>query len=269
MRKMRTINMSLIKIILEYLIFIIKAKNKHSVHSPFVFHFITEIINKNYSDENTKRIENLKKELCKSKKTINILDFGAGSFINRSKKRKVKDIARKSGKNKKFGRLLYRIIKFLKPNNIIELGTSLGISTCYLAKGNSKSKIFSFEGCPETIKIAKDNLNEINVDNVKLIEGDFNITLLKELKKIKKIDVAFIDGNHQEKPTLKYYNDILKYSTNETIIIFDDINWSIGMQNAWGEIKKHPKTKVTIDLFFIGIVFIKKELSKEHFKIRF
>jgi hypothetical protein len=41
------------------------------------------------------------------------------------------------------------------------------------------------------------------------------------------------------------------------------------MENAWEQIKKHPKTTVTIDLFFVGIVFIKSELSKEHFTIRF
>ena len=41
------------------------------------------------------------------------------------------------------------------------------------------------------------------------------------------------------------------------------------MENAWNHIKQHGKSTVTIDLFFVGIVFIKKELSKENFKIRF
>ena len=81
--------------------------------------------------------------------------------------------------------------------------------------------------------------------------------------------MAFIDGNHQKKPTINYFEEILKYANNNTIFIFDDIHWSQGMESAWEYIKAHEKTTLTIDLFFLGIVFIKSELSKENFIIRF
>ena len=129
--------------------------------------------------------------------------------------------------------------------------------------------IYSFEGCPETIKIAKKNLAYLDINNVSIIEGDFKLTLENKLKKIKSVDFVFIDGNHQEKATIQYFDLILNYSHNDTIFIFDDIYWSKGMENAWNHIKNHEKSTVTIDLFFVGIVFIKKELSKENFKIRF
>ena len=99
--------------------------------------------------------------------------------------------------------------------------------------------------------------------------GDFNLTLANKLKEILTIDLAFIDGNHQKKPTIDYFEQCLKYANNNTMFIFDDIHWSQGMENAWNYIKKHEKTTLTIDLFFVGIVFIKSELSKEHFTIRF
>ena len=89
------------------------------------------------------------------------------------------------------------------------------------------------------------------------------------MAELKTIDLAFIDGNHLEVPTITYFKECLHYANNDTLFIFDDIHWSQGMENAWENIKKHPKTTVTIDLFFVGIVFIKSELSKEHFTIRF
>ena len=151
----------------------------------------------------------------------------------------------------------------------MELGTSLGISTSYLAKANSNSQVFTFEGCPETAKIAQENFDKQNIKNTSITLGDFNITLADKLKEIETVDLAFIDGNHQEKPTIAYFEECLKYANNNTIFIFDDIHWSEGMENAWNYIKAHPKTTLTIDLFFVGIVFIKSELSKEDFTIRF
>jgi len=164
---------------------------------------------------------------------------------------------------------LYRIIKFYQPNNILELGASLGISTCYLAKANPNGRVFTFEGCPETAKVAQQNFKKLNIKNTEITHGNFNATLKPKLVELKTIDLAFIDGNHQEIPTLTYFKECLQYTNNDTIFIFDDIHWSEGMENAWEQIQKHPKTTVTIDLFFVGIVFIKSELSKEHFTIRF
>tara|TARA_B100001758_G_C18394734_1_gene605169 strand:+ start:1385 stop:2170 length:786 start_codon:yes stop_codon:yes gene_type:complete len=261
--------MNIIKFISRYIHYFLIAKNEHAIHGPFVFEFINKVLYKKNQDEDCMLINSLRKDLCRSKKVITITDFGAGSKINKSNRRKVKDIAKNSSKNSKFGKLLYRMVKFYKPKNIVELGTSLAISTCYLAKANTKGRVFTFEGCTETAKIAKQNLQKLDIDNTEITLGDFNKTVNQKLEKIETIDFAFIDGNHQEAPTINYFKECLKYSNNNTLFVFDDIHWSQGMENAWKSIKEHPKTTVTIDLFFIGIVFIKKELSKENFTIRF
>ena len=238
-------------------------------NAPFLYHFLTKVLNAKKENENCKKIEALRKELCNSEQIIQITDFGAGSNINNSKKRRVKDVARNSAKNEKFGQLLYRICRNFKPKNIIELGTSLGVSTCYLAKANPSAQVFTFEGCSETAAIAKKNFNNLNLENIDITIGDFKETLTQKLEEIKNVDLAFVDGNHQEKPTIAYFEEILKFSSNESIFIFDDIHWSCGMENAWNYIKSHQRTTLSIDLFFVGIVFVKTELSKEHFTIRF
>ena len=261
--------MKKVKFILRYFRYLFIAKGKHSAQSPFLYNFITKVLNAKKEDKNCRTIEALRKELCISKQIIQITDFGAGSSINNSKKRRVKDVARNSAKNEKFGQLLYRICRNFKPKNIIELGTSLGVSTCYLAKANPSAQVFTFEGCSETAAIAKKNFNNLNLENIDITIGDFKETLTQKLEEIKNVDLAFVDGNHQEKPTIAYFEEILKFSSNESIFIFDDIHWSCGMENAWDYIKSHQRTTLSIDLFFVGIVFVKTELSKEHFTIRF
>jgi len=261
--------MKAILFISRYFKYLFTAKSKYSAQAPFLYDFITKVVNQNSDDENCKNIESLRKELCKSEDTIKITDFGAGSHVNNNKTRKIKDVAKNSAKNAKFGKLLYRIIQFYKPNNILELGTSLGISSLYLAKANQNSQVFTFEGCPETANIAEQNFKKLNASNINTTLGDFNKTLNSKLEEIKTIDLAFIDGNHQEKPTIDYFEKCLKYSNNDTIFIFDDIHWSEGMEKAWNYIKAHQKITLTIDLFFVGIVFIKSELSKENFTIKF
>jgi predicted O-methyltransferase YrrM len=261
--------MKALQLIFRYIKYFFTAKTKHSAQAPFLYEFITIVLNKNSDDQNCKNIEQLRRDLCKSEDTIKITDFGAGSHVNDNKTRKIKDVAKNSAKNSKFGKLLYRIIQFYKPNNILELGTSLGISSLYLAKANQNSQVFTFEGCHETANIAEQNFKKMNANNINITVGDFNKTLNSKLEEIKTIDLAFIDGNHQEKPTIDYFEKCLKYSNNDTIFIFDDVHWSKGMENAWGYIKRHQKTTLTIDLFFVGVVFIKSELSKENFNIKF
>ena len=261
--------MKAILFIARYIKYFFNAKTRHSAQAPFIYEFITQVLNMELDNIDCYEIETLRKELCKSEEPIKITDFGAGSHVNDSKIRKIKDVAKNSAKNAKFGKLLYRIIKRYKPKNILELGTSLGVSTLYLAKADTNSRVFTFEGCPETAKIAKLNFEKLSAHNINITVGDFKKTLADKLSKIQNIDLAFIDGNHQEKPTIDYFKQCLKYSNNSTIFIFDDIHWSKGMENAWDYIKSHQKTTLTIDLFFVGVVFIKSELSKENFTIRF
>jgi predicted O-methyltransferase YrrM len=88
------------------------------------------------------------------------------------------------------------------------------------------------------------------------------------LEKIKTLDMLFIDGNHSYDATMRYFEMCKPYLHNQSLIVFDDIYWSKGMTQAWKEIKADPIVTVSIDLFFIGLVFFRKEQVKENFKLR-
>ncbi len=105
--------------------------------------------------------------------------------------------------------------------------------------------------------------------NIELITGDFNNTIDATLKKFEKLDYVFIDGNHQKAPTLNYFKKCLSKSNHKSIFILDDVNWSKEMKAAWKEIKAHPEVTLSIDLFFLGIVFFNPDFTKQNFVVRF
>lgn len=258
-----------ISFVFRYIKYLLTAKTEHSLHSPFVFDLYTKVITDATPFYSFEDIENIRKELLKSNEIISVTDYGAGSKIFKSNKRKVSDIARYSLKSPKYAQLLFRLINYLKPTSILELGTSLGISTLYLATPNKKSKVITLEGCPETASIAQQNFQKLKLNNITNITGNFNKTLAEVLNKNDVIDCVYFDGNHQKEPTLAYFNQCLANISQNSFFIFDDIHWSDEMEQAWEIIKKHPQVTLTIDLFQIGLVFFREMPEKQHFVLRF
>ena len=197
-------------------------------------------------------------------------DLGAGSGQFVSDTRTVRSIARHSVKPKRFGQLLYRMVKYYRPSIILELGTSLGITTAYMAKGNPDGKVISFEGAEEVLSVAESIFTELKLQNIRTIRGKFDDTLSPEADRLSSVDFAFIDGNHRREPTIQYFNTLLQKTDNSSIIILDDIHWSKEMEEAWKYCKDHSSVTMSLDLFFIGILVFRKEIrEKQHFIIRF
>ena len=216
------------------------------------------------------KIEAVRLQLKQDETIIEVEDFGAGSGVIKSNRRVVKDIANSSLKSPKFARLLYRMVQYYQPENILELGTSFGITTAYLACGNEGAKVYTCEGAKQIASIAEKNFTQLNIKNITLVQGDFVTTLPPLFAELKTIDFAFVDGNHRKEPTLQYFQQLLAHSTNTTILVFDDIHWSLEMEAAWSAIQQHPAVTLTIDLFFIGIVCISKDVKvKQHFILRY
>ena len=252
----------------DYLLHRFKAKTRHGVHSPFVYRLIDKVIydfepKKVYAD-----IEALRKQLLNDKRSIQVTDLGAGSKVNNDQTKKISDIARNALKPRRLAQLLYRLAADLKPLNIIELGTCLGITTVYLQNASPKAKVYSLEGSPETAAVALETFQKAGLTNIAEITGNFDDTLPGVIKELDQLDFVFVDGNHQRDATIKYFEWCLAKVHEDTMLIFDDIYWSEGMKEAWQEIKAHPRVTVTVDLFWIGLVFFKQGRAKEDFLVR-
>ncbi len=249
-----------------YLKFLLKAKNQHGVHSPFIYDFVIKCIYDKTKFEEYNQILAYRRSLIKSKKSILVTDYGSGSKVFKTNKRKVSDIAQNSGTPLKKAKLLFRMVKYFQINSTLELGTSLGIATQAMSLGNSENKILSIEGCPNTAEFARNELKVFNISNVEVETGIF-----KEL--IPKIDTSnfdliYFDGHHEKEATISYFDSLLNKAHNNSIFVFDDIYWSQEMTEAWEYIKEHKSVTVTVDIFHFGFVFFRKEQAKEHFKIR-
>jgi predicted O-methyltransferase YrrM len=263
---------SAFKLALKFLGYWLKASNGkgHGVHSPFVFDFITHVLNDKKAYYCYEPVENLRQELLSDERVLTIEDFGAGSHTNARKKRSIQSIARNALKPKKYGQLLFRIANYYQPAQLLELGTSLGITSAYLASANSHAKLLTLEGAPEVAAVATSNFTKLALENITVITGNFDETLQPALDAMKTIDLAFIDGNHREEPTVRYFKQLLSHCRENTILVFDDIHWSEEMERAWESIKANEQVLLSIDLFFIGLIFFKKEFKvKQHFMIRF
>lgn len=250
----------------KYIHFWTHATNKHGVHSPFVYNFIVNGLNKRNNANLLKEIKAFKAELSHNKNSIRITDFGAGSRVFKSTKRPINKIAKNAGIASKKIKLLLKISTYFNFKSILEIGTSLGIGTFALAVGNPNAKITTLEGCPETLDVAKKLLSKHHKLNIKYVLGDFKNTIDSVLTQ--PYDLIYFDGNHQKEATITYFEKCLKVAHNDSIFIFDDIYWSKQMTEAWDYIKKHPKVSITIDVFHFGIVFFRKEQAKENFIIR-
>jgi predicted O-methyltransferase YrrM len=256
----------------KYFNYYLHASNSkgHGMHSPFVFDFILNVLNNKSDYQSPKEIEQLRKQLLSDKRIIEIEDFGAGSRINSSKQRSVEQIAKSALKSKRLAQVLFRLVKHYQPQTIVELGTSLGVSTSYFSKANHKASISTIEGSKNVSEIAQENFQKLNCANVQLLTGTFDNHLPSVLSQLAFIDLAYIDGNHRYQPTIDYFHQFLSKSNSQTILVFDDIHWSAEMEQAWQEIKSHPSVQYTIDIFFLGFVFFKQEFKvKQNFSIRF
>lgn len=253
----------------DYVLHRLRAKNRHGVHSPFVYRLIDDVIYDFRAKNIYTEVENIRNGLLNDTRIITITDLGAGSHVNNNRQKKISDIARNALKPPKLAQLLYRLAADLKPRSIIELGTCLGTTTLYLQNAVPGAKVYTLEGCPETAGIAKETFSNGGISGVEPVVGNFDDTLPGIIDNLPQLDFVFADGNHQKEATLKYFEWCLPKVHGNTMLIFDDIYWSQGMKEAWAQIKAHPQVTVTIDLFWIGLVFFKPGQAKEDFLIKF
>ncbi|AMR31424.1 SAM-dependent methyltransferase [Mucilaginibacter sp. PAMC 26640] len=253
----------------DFLVHRFTSKNRHGLHSPFVYKLVDEVIYDYKHKQAYDKIEKERNELLIDDTYITVTDLGAGSRVNKNNRKKVSDITKNALKSPKLAQLLYRLAAFIQPKSIVELGTCLGITTLYLQEAAPDAKVYTLEGCPETANVAKKVFSRAGFDELNPIIGNFDDTLAGVLGEHEKLDLVYIDGNHQRVATLNYFEQCLPKVHEGTMLIFDDIYWSDGMKQAWAQIKANPQVTVTVDLFWIGLVFFKTGRVKEDFKIRF
>lgn len=252
----------------DYLQYLITSSGRHGIHSPFVYQFNQEIIRGNAGSPGFEHIETIRRKMIKSDAQIDFVDYGTGK---KNGWRALSELAANTAKNAKYSRLLYRLVKAVKPQYALELGTGTGITALYQALAlNPETPLHTIEGSPKLSEVAQFNAEQCGLDqNIVFHAGTFESVLPDLLSNMPRVDYAYIDGNHSYQPTLHYFDMLMPKLHPNSVLVFDDINWSEEMKNAWAVIKNHKNVSVSIDIFALGIVFFRQGQEKEHFTIRF
>ncbi len=246
-----------------------RLKSRHrkgfGIHSPFVFHLLNYVIFEKNPFYAYTQIEQVRKSLLKEGTIVELTDFGTGNKSESS----VANIARSSLESPKFGQLLFRLVNFFQSQNVLELGTSLGVSTMYLAMPSSASKVITMEGSKSLCDIAERNFKNADVDNVEIVCGNIDKNLKDVIDKFPQLDFVYFDANHTREATLRYFEICLQKTHKETVFVFDDIHYSAEMDSAWNEIKKRDNVRLSIDLYHFGLVFFNTDLPKQDYIVAF
>lgn len=259
--------MDYIHSLIKYIKYKSKAHNLHGLHSPFVYSLYENVIGTEQQYYFFVNAEILRNELLQNETKIEKIELGTGNKKN--KKIKISNIAKTVLKSSKEAQLMFKLVNYFQPKNILEIGTSLGLTTSYIAAANSNANVVTLEGCPNTLAVAKSNFEKLRIKNVTTHLGNFDEILPPVLSKMQTLDLVFFDGNHRYEPTMNYFNLSLEKSNENSVFVFDDIHWSAEMTKAWEEIQNHKQVTVTIDLFSVGLVFFRTQQAKQHFILKF
>jgi len=263
--------MKKLKFIIRYLVYLANAKTRYRIHSQFVFDFINNVLQDKVEYDDYATLWNHRNKLSESSDPIETVDFGvgAGSKVYSTKILSLGKIVRARSHSKSRLQLLYRLTKYYEPDNVLEFGTAAGVSTTYIKSGNLISYLVTMEGCANLAARANESFVSLGIGNIEIAVGNFDTNLENVLRKFKKLDFVFFDGNHREEPTLRYFEKCTQLINENSIFVFDDIHWSAGMENAWKSIKNDSRVSITIDLFWFGLVFFRKGIEKQDFVLKY
>lgn len=249
------------------------------IHSPYLFELVRFIIRDRNAYYCFADIERRREYLKACDDELDVVDFGSrGSKEGTHIRRKVSFIAKNHLERPEVGQLLFRLVNWIgehekRPLQILELGTSLGITTAYLASPDSRNNVRTYEGSGEVLKVAQGVWRALRLENISWVEGNIDDTLLpSDLSLLynapARVDIAYVDANHTYEATKRYADFLLERLNQKGVLAIDDIHYSEEMERAWSELKADPRVTTTMDLYHLGLIFVDPHYLKRHYKIR-
>jgi predicted O-methyltransferase YrrM len=246
--------------------FLLKSSNQHGIHSPFVYDLITKCFYDKTPFSAYHNLKALRNKLIYNQDLVKIKHYSEASKVFQSNHQKISTIVKCEGSSYKKQKQLYRITNYFKPKNVLELGTSVGLGSAAMAIASNNSIIKTVEVNKNISDIAKKVFKSYQLKNIQIDTSSFKDFFKKS--NYENLDLVYLDGTCDKESTIENFNSLLKHSHNESVFIINNIYWSKEMTEAWNIIKKQKEITVSIDTFYWGFLFFRKEQPKQHFTIR-
>ena len=247
------------------------------VHSPYLFEWVRMVMSDRHAYRVWNEIEKVRTQMLRSEQVIEFVDYGSGVKQSGEQvidERKVKNIAKGSLAKAKYAQMLFRLVNWLghqlregdKGLTIVELGTSLGVTTAYLAGVDTRDKVYTYEGCEAVANMAKENWKVLGMNNIEGFIGAIDEEVLQS--GLERVDVAFVDANHTYEASMMYFDVLAQKVHEKSVVVMDDIHHSDEMERVWQEICADERVTSTIDLYQMGLVFFDKHYWKRNYRMQ-
>lgn len=233
------------------------------IHSPYLYEFVQQVICNRHPYYCFARLEAMRRMLLHDDSVVYVKDYGTGV----SGEHKVSSIARRSLASPRYAQMLFRMAVYTKSKRILELGTSLGLTACYLASSGNVH-CTTVEGSEKLVEIAKKIARKFHLNNIRFLCGNLDELLDSALRTYGPFDMVYFDANHTEEATLRYFEMALQARTEESIFVFDDIRASEGMSRAWNVIRHHKDVTASVDVYRLGVVFFSSRFKQKTYYVK-
>lgn len=259
--------------VFSYLRHVLTAWNTtgEGIHSPSLFYIVRFLFRDKNSYYCFETIEQRRASLLANRDVVEVIDYGScGCPSGMRVMRRISDVAKYQLECAQVQQVLFRLLAYMnegehRPLEILELGTSLGITTTYLASVDSKNRVMSFEGSSSIASLARKQWQLLGLENIECVEGRIEDTLYNNARA--RLDFVYVDANHTYEATMEYVHFLLDRMSPKGIVVVDDIHYSREMYRAWEELKKDKRVTSSMDLFHVGLLFVNPYYMKRHYTI--
>jgi len=261
---------SMIDRILAFITYLINARGLSGLDAPFLAELYREVISAYEPLAIGEQVAEARNLLMQSRESVELQDFGAGHGDSGKSTRSttIGKLAREASCPRPKGELLFRLAQFSNAQRILEMGTQLGLSGWYLQAARPEAEFVGIEGDPVLAELAKRLWEKRNLGG-KIYNDVFQSVLTNQAQPSKyRPDFVYLDGHHTYQATLEYTQQLLPYMPENSLLVLDDIHWSKGMTQAWKEVCMREEVSLSVDLFQVGLCFIKRKEPKTHVALR-
>lgn len=266
--------MVLLQRIWSYVRHVLAAWNTsgEGIHSPYLFRLVRFVLRDKNAYYCFGDIERRREYLLACPDELDVVDYGSrGSKEGKQVRRKINEIAAGHLESAKMGQLLFRLVNFMgqeekRPLEILELGTSLGITTAYLSSADSHNHVVTLEGSEAVWQVARGVWRALRLKNIESKVGNIDDTLYLYARE--KLDLAYVDANHTYEATMRYADYLLPRMHEKGVLVIDDIHYSEEMERAWTALKNDSRVTTSMDLYHMGLLFVDTHYLKRHYRIR-